>query len=45
MSVNDELHKLVDQLNENGAREALAYPQDLHRRKAPSGWRDLRPEE
>jgi hypothetical protein len=45
MSVKDELHHLVDQLNEDGAREALAYLQDRRLREAPIGWRDLPQEE
>jgi hypothetical protein len=45
MTVKDELHELVDQLDEATAREALAYLQDLRVREAPIGWRDLPPEE
>jgi len=41
MSVKDELHELVDQLDEETAREALAYLQDRRLRGAPIGWRDL----
>ena len=32
---------LRDQLDEDAAREALAYLQDRRLRGAPSGWRDL----
>ena len=35
MSVKDELHELVDQLDEDAAREALAYLQDRRPREAP----------
>jgi hypothetical protein len=35
MTVKDELHELVDQLDEEAAREALAQLQDLGRREAP----------
>jgi hypothetical protein len=45
MSVKDELHELVDQLDEETAREALAYLQGLRLRGAPIGWRDLPQEE
>ena len=45
MSVKDELHELVDQLDEDAAREALAYLQDLRLPGAPIGWRDLPQEE
>ena len=45
MSVKGELHELVDQLDEETAREALAYLQDRPLRGAPSGWRDLPQEE
>jgi hypothetical protein len=41
MTVKDELHELIDQLDEETAREALAYLQDLRLRGAPIGWRDL----
>ena len=45
MSVQDELHHLVDQLDEDGAREALASPQDRCLAQVQSGWRDLPREE
>jgi hypothetical protein len=45
MSVQDELHTLVDQLDADAAIEALAYLQDLRLREAPSGWRVLPQEE
>jgi hypothetical protein len=45
MSVKDELHELVDQLDEETAREALASLQARRLREAPSGWRDLPQEE
>ena len=35
MSVKDELHTLVDQLDEDAASEALAYLQGLRPREAP----------
>ena len=43
ISVKDELHTLVDQLDTDAAIEALAYLQDL--REAPIGWRVLPQEE
>jgi hypothetical protein len=45
MSVKDELHDLVDHLDEDAAHEALASLQDLRLRGAPIGWRDLPQEE
>ena len=45
MSVKDELHHLVDQLDEDAAREALASLQEWRPAQAPIGWRDLSPEE
>jgi hypothetical protein len=35
MRVNDELHELVDQLDEDSAQQALGLLQDLHVRRAP----------
>ena len=45
MSVQDELHPLVDQLDADAAIEALAYLQDRRLRGAPIAWRDLPQEE
>ena len=45
MTIKDELHQLVDQLDEETAREALAYLQDRRLRGAPIAWRDLPQEE
>ena len=45
MHVKDELHNLVNQFDEEAAREGLASLQDLRLREAPSGWRDLPQEE
>ena len=41
MSVKDELHDLVDQLDEDASASRAAYLQGLCLRGAPSGWRDL----
>jgi len=45
MTTRDELHELVDQLDEEAVGEALAYLQDRRLREAPIGWRDLPQEE
>jgi hypothetical protein len=45
MTTKDELHHLVDQLDEDAAREALASLQDWRFAQAPIGWRELPPEE
>ena len=45
MSVKDELHNPIDQLDEETAREALAYLPDRRPAPAPISWRDLPQEE
>ncbi len=45
MTTKDDLLHLVDQLDEETVREALAYLRDRRAREAPIGWHNLPREE